>query len=230
MVSPKPTYNPEPQFSPEARNQKKQGVVTVLVVVTHDGSVQSACVNHPFGYGLDEQAVDAVRTWKFQPATFNGQPMATQILVEVDFHLFEKPGETTSDDPKASAATAQATPTSGAASPDAKPAAVNATAPAATKITTVGIGKGVTPPRLIFSPAPEKTQGSALAKYSGTVTLQLIVTTEGKAENIKVLKSLGPGLDQKAIDAVSKWKFEPAVKDGQPFAVEIAVEVDFHLY
>ncbi len=87
----------------------------------------------------------------------------------------------------------------------------------------------ITPPRMILSPAPESTQQGANSKYSGTATLQLTVDTEGKPEGITVLKSLGPGLDQKAIEAVRNWKFEPAMKDGTPVAAQIVVDVEFHL-
>jgi TonB family protein len=230
MVPPKPTYQTEPEFSPEARQQKKEGVVTVRIVVAHDGTVQSACVDRALGYGLDEEAVNAIRSWKFTPATFNGQPLATLLLIEVDFHHSDKPEGTTPDAMKAALVSAPAAPAPEAAPSDGKPAAANSAAQASTKITTIAIGKGVTPPRLIYSPAPESAEGSGSTKCSGTVTLQLVVSTEGKAENIKVLKGLGPQLDQKAIDALQQWKFEPAMKDGQRVAVEIAVEVDFHLY
>jgi TonB family protein len=91
-------------------------------------------------------------------------------------------------------------------------------------------GSCVVPPRVVYSPAPESTTGAGAAKYSGTATLQLVVTTDGMAENIKILKSLGPELDKKAIDAVSRWRFEPATKGGKPVATEIVVEVKFDLY
>jgi protein TonB len=55
------------------------------------------------------------------------------------------------------------------------------------------------------------------------------VGTDGLLTNIRVVKSLGKGLDEKAVEAVQKWKFEPGKKDGQPVAAEIAIEVDFHL-
>ncbi len=88
----------------------------------------------------------------------------------------------------------------------------------------------VAPPRIASSPSPQNVQQAGVPKYSGTVSLQLTVNTEGKPENITVVKSLGPGLDQKAIEAVRNWKFEPAMKDGKPVAAQIVVEVDFHLY
>jgi TonB family protein len=58
----------------------------------------------------------------------------------------------------------------------------------------------------------------------------LVVGEDGKPRDIKVTKPLGKGLDEKAVEAVRSWKFDPARKDGKPVAVQIAVEVDFHLY
>jgi len=89
----------------------------------------------------------------------------------------------------------------------------------------------VTPPQVILSPPPQDALGSASGSttYAGKATLQLIVTKEGKPTDIKVLKSLGPELDQKAIAAVQNWKFLPATKNGTPVATQIVVEVEFHL-
>ena len=92
------------------------------------------------------------------------------------------------------------------------------------------VGGGVSPPRPIFSPEPEFSEEARKAKYQGVVTLALVVGTDGRPSNIRVQSSLGMGLDEKAIEAVKNWRFEPAMKDGHPVRVEIAVEVDFHLY
>ena len=92
------------------------------------------------------------------------------------------------------------------------------------------VGGGVSPPHTIYAPEPEFSEEARKAKYQGVCTLGLIVGTDGRPSNIRVLSSLGMGLDEKAIEAVKNWKFEPAMKDGHPVRVEIAVEVDFHLY
>jgi periplasmic protein TonB len=60
--------------------------------------------------------------------------------------------------------------------------------------------------------------------------VSLIVTPEGTTRDIKVTKSLTSDLDQKAVEAVRKWKFKPATKDGQPVAVQISAEATFRLY
>jgi protein TonB len=92
------------------------------------------------------------------------------------------------------------------------------------------VGGGVSPPRPIYSPEPEFSEEARKAKYQGTCTLRLVVDTDGHPSNIRVASSLGMGLDEKAIEAVKNWRFEPSMKDGHPVRVEIAVEVDFHLY
>jgi protein TonB len=92
------------------------------------------------------------------------------------------------------------------------------------------VGAGVSPPRPIYQPEPEFSEEARKAKYQGICTLALVVGADGRPSNIHVQSSLGMGLDEKAIEAVKNWRFEPAMKDGHPVAVAIAVEVDFHLY
>ena len=88
---------------------------------------------------------------------------------------------------------------------------------------------GVTPPHVIYSQYPEFSDEARKQKVQGVVTLGLVVTSAGKPTRIRVLQSRGYGLDEKAVEAVSQWKFKPATKDGKPVSVEIAVEVDFNL-
>ncbi len=92
------------------------------------------------------------------------------------------------------------------------------------------VGGGVSPPRVIYQVDPEFSEEARKAKYQGTCTLMLVVDTNGRPRNIRVASSLGMGLDEKAIEAVKQWRFEPSQKDGHPVPVEIAVEVEFHLY
>lgn len=89
---------------------------------------------------------------------------------------------------------------------------------------------GVTFPRAIKQAPPEYSDEARRKKLEGTVLLSLVVTANGDTADIKVTRALGSGLDEKAIDAVREWKFEPATKDGKPVAVNIAVEVSFHVY
>jgi TonB family protein len=77
----------EPKFSAQARRDKVQGIAVLLIVVTREGGTTDIRVRYGIGHGLDEEAVKAVRKWKFAPATKDGKPVAVQVSVEVDFHL-----------------------------------------------------------------------------------------------------------------------------------------------
>jgi TonB family protein len=91
------------------------------------------------------------------------------------------------------------------------------------------IGGGVSAPVPIYQPEPEYSEEARKAKWQGSVLLSLVVDASGKAVDIKVTKSLGLGLDQKAIEAVEKWRFKPGMKDGKPVPVMASVEVNFRL-
>ncbi len=92
------------------------------------------------------------------------------------------------------------------------------------------VGGGVSAPRALDTPDPEYSEEARKAKYQGTCVLWLVVGPDGKPRDVKVARALGMGLDEKAIEAVRNWKFEPAMKDGKPVAVQINVEVNFRLY
>jgi TonB family protein len=92
------------------------------------------------------------------------------------------------------------------------------------------VGGGVRAPRPIFSPEPEFSEEARKNKWQGNVVLRVIVGSDGKTHEVAVLHSLGMGLDEKAVEAVRAWRFEPGTKDGAPVPVEINVEVNFHLY
>jgi periplasmic protein TonB len=88
VTAPEVIYNPEPSFSDEARKAKEQGIVQLMLVVGTDGRPYDIRVAQSLGMGLDEKAIEAVSHWRFRPATLNGQPVASRIAVQVDFHLY----------------------------------------------------------------------------------------------------------------------------------------------
>jgi protein TonB len=92
------------------------------------------------------------------------------------------------------------------------------------------VGGGVSAPKVLYQPDPEYSEEARKAKFQGTCVLSLVVGPDGRPRDIRIARSLGLGLDEKAIEAVKNWRFEPAVKDGKPVAVAINVEVDFRLY
>ena len=86
-------------------------------------------------------------------------------------------------------------------------------------------------PTCVYCPQAHYSDEAVKSKYQGTVFLVATVTTDGKATDIKVVKGVGLGLDEKAIEAVRSWRFRPAAgPDGRPAAVRQTIEVTFHLY
>jgi TonB family protein len=91
------------------------------------------------------------------------------------------------------------------------------------------IGGGVNAPVPIFRPEPEYTEQARAAKWQGAVLLQVTIDETGVPKDIQILRSLGMGLDQKAIEAIQKWRFKPTLLNGKPVAVSANIEVNFHL-
>lgn len=90
-------------------------------------------------------------------------------------------------------------------------------------------GGDVSNPVPILRPEPQYSEEARKAKWGGTVLLSLVVDETGHTRDIKVLKPLGLGLDEKAIEAVTKWTFKPGMKGGKPVAVAAQIEVTFRL-
>jgi TonB family protein len=89
---------------------------------------------------------------------------------------------------------------------------------------------GVSVPACVYCPSPSFTDEARAAKFSGSVVLQVIVTADGRAENISVVRKAGYGLEQNAIETVKKWQFRPAKgPDGNPVATVVPIEVTFRI-
>ncbi|HML18567.1 MAG TPA: energy transducer TonB [Bryobacteraceae bacterium] len=91
------------------------------------------------------------------------------------------------------------------------------------------IGGGVSPPSVLSKVEPEYSEEARKAKWQGTVVLQLVVDEHGLPQQMHITRSLGLGLDQKALEAVGKWRFKPGMKDGKPVPVIATIEVNFRL-
>ena len=88
----------------------------------------------------------------------------------------------------------------------------------------------ITAPRAIYDPDPEYSEEARKAKQQGIVVLSLVVGPDGRPRDIRVVRPLGMGLDEKAIEALHKWRFEPGSKGGVRVAMQVNVEVTFRLY
>jgi periplasmic protein TonB len=86
------------------------------------------------------------------------------------------------------------------------------------------------PPRPVYTPDPEYTASARHDKIEGTAIIDLKLGADGIPHDMKIARSLRPDLDQKALEAVAKWRFSPAMKDGKPIPVFLSVEVAFKLH
>ncbi len=91
------------------------------------------------------------------------------------------------------------------------------------------VGGGVSAPAILFKVEPEYSEEARKAKFQGTVVLSIVIDEQGLPRSFRVIKPLGLGLDEKAIEAVQKWRFKPGRKGDQAVAVQATIEVNFRL-
>jgi protein TonB len=92
------------------------------------------------------------------------------------------------------------------------------------------VGGKVTAPYQINQVEAEFSDEARRAKYQGIVVVAIIVDKQGNPQNPRVVRALGMGLDEKAIEAVMKYKFHPAMREGKAVAVPVNIEINFRLY
>jgi TonB family protein len=299
----------EPHYSEIARKLRVEGTVGLQVVIKADGTLQAVKVVRPVGYGLDENAIETAREFRFNPSMKDGKPIAVLANLDMVFRLggieksktwttgpmvfaaapglslpfvedgaMPKPGSEVSDE----SVVLEFTVTAGGAVRDIhaihgsdaaaellaaslatwkfRPATTGETAVEATARIRFVKGQGdddakapLTPPVpegkstelqqalensaavgfsepvLLHRVDAEYSDAARAAGVKGVVELRIIVDAAGNVLNPTVITGLGSGLDQKAIEAVSQWKFTPAYKDGKPVAMSKTVEINFGL-
>lgn len=188
----------QPKYPKEALKGKVQGAVVLRGVIAKDGTIRSLSTisGDPL---LAKAAIEAVRKWRYAPYKLHDELIETQNTITLEFRIDDSGVATVT--PLEGARTVYSedpTPT-----PDMVPNGDLYAGPVSR------VGNGVSPPRAVAAPSPS-FNSPAGAKFQGTSTLQLIVGPDGRPYNIRVIKPLGMGLDQKAIEAVSHWKFQPA--------------------
>lgn len=88
----------------------------------------------------------------------------------------------------------------------------------------------IPPPTLIYSVDPQFPANAPKGKFSGIAVVGMMVGTDGKPEQVYIVKSLGPEFDKNAVAAVEQYRFRPALHNGKPVPVKVNVEVDFRRY
>ena len=91
------------------------------------------------------------------------------------------------------------------------------------------VGGGVTPPTVLQRVEPQYSEEARKARYQGTVVLEAIVRKDGTVDIMRIVRSLGFGLDENAIQALKQWRFRPGMRNGVPVDVSLNIEVNFNL-
>ncbi len=92
VLSPSPVFDPDPPYTPQAIKARLEGTLTLDTWIDAQGKVTRVEeVSKPLGNGLDESAITTIRTWKFAPARWQGQPVPVKITIEITFRLHKTP-------------------------------------------------------------------------------------------------------------------------------------------
>jgi periplasmic protein TonB len=91
------------------------------------------------------------------------------------------------------------------------------------------VGGGVRAPQVLFQPEPEFSEEARRAKFSGNVEVYLWVDEHGNPSHVRVVRGIGMGLDEKAVEAVRQYRFKPAMENGKPVTVEMYIDVVFQI-
>ncbi len=185
-------YTTPPLYSDEARRRRIEGIVTIQTTIGADGRITAPRVINGLGFGLDQNALVAMRQWQFRPGTESGTPVEMTAEIDIEFSLRnEALNELIAND-------------------------------MATRV-----GPDVTAPRIVrrvnVGPAP----GGGAERHAGVVVLDVVLQEDGTPRIVRVLQSLTPQLDERAIDSFEQWRFSPALKAGRPVKVRLQADVTF---
>jgi TonB family protein len=200
----------KPQYTADAMRARVQGTVTLECVVQPDGTIGEARVTKSLDPGLDEEAIKAVRQWRFKAGLKDGKPVPVRVTLEMTFTLRDKPAK-----PPVSFGSAPVSLTGGAYPPQ------------ATRVYEPG--DGVTAPVLVKPVRPQYTPAAMHARVEGMVTVDGVVGTDGTVGDCTVKTPLDSELDLEAIRAAKQWLFTPGTKDGKPVRVRITIDLAFTL-
>lgn len=187
------------------------GICILSTVIAMDGTPTNVQMYGFRDSSHNEAAIEAVKQSQFEPGTLDGKPVPVLVYVRIPFlHIAPPIPAILPRYPRIggfSRSTAENGWSSGPRTP-----------PPYDK-----------PPVAIFAPDAEFSAQARAAKYEANVLISVMVTEDGLPADIKVLRPAGMGLDETAMEAVGRYRFKPATKDGAPIAARITVEINFRL-
>jgi TonB family protein len=193
---------PQPVYPDDAKKAGVQGIVVLHAIISKAGTVeQLQVVSGP--EMLRASALDAVRQWTYKPYLLNGQPTEVETTINVNYTLVDPVPPAEEQGPQD---------------------------PGSASLTPRKVGGAVSAPTLAYQVSPQYTDQAKKAKLNGIVLLSLVVDAQGLPQNVRVVRGVGMGLDEKAIEAVKQYKFKPAMENGEPVPVQLNMEVNFKIF
>jgi len=188
-------------YTNEMLKSKTLGMSVWSIVIRADGTPADAHLVEPLGTSFDAAAIDAINQSKFEPGKLNGKPVSVHVAVAVPFRYGKYPS----------------VPVVGVIERDLDP-------------NDQGRNLANASPVVIHSVAPIFSSDAIKAKYQGVSFVSVLVGEDGVPSEAHVLRAIGMGLDEKAIEAVRRYRFRPAMKEGKPVPARTSVEVKFLIY
>jgi TonB family protein len=205
-----------PKYPKNALRNGTEGTIDLRATVAPDGKIKDLQVFD--GDAVFSQAAEAaIRKWRFHPEVRKGHAVESVYKIQVRFNVLLQ--EANSDVELESPL------------PD-KPWASDSGAVTSTPegpVYRVSKDPVITGPKATYAPEPEFSEEARKGKQQGNVQIGLIVGTDGLPRNLHLLCTDWPSLNEKALEAVRRWRFQPGTKDGKPVQIEIEIEVEFHL-
>jgi TonB family protein len=215
--------------------KKYDATAKLSAVVDEAGVPRDVYFLNPIGNDLDKMAVDLVSADRFRPGTHDGVPAAVAVSIEVTLPTcFVKDKEEAGDEVghvRLRSVPIQKIDLQPPPPSNAMPALTGSSLPPAGSAPPEGVHPGarVTAPVLIKMSEAVYSDNGLRNRINGSCLIALIVDVHGVPQNLSIVKSLEPSLDQNALNAVSQYRFKPAMRNGTPVPVRITIEVDFHL-
>jgi len=213
----------------------QDGKIGLSVLVDTAGQPRNIMFLHPLGTNLDKLALKIAAMDRFKPGSHDGVPVSVAVSLEVEIESCVE--ETEDSAGKKSLLLRMRSLPAQRIGPPAGPYPKTIDISQGAGVRDAGsssapverVGQKVSAPVPLNSIEAEYTPDAKKARISGVCILSVIVDAYGMPQNPRIVKSLGPGLDQNALIAVNKYRFKPAMKNGTPVPVMIVVEVNYRL-
>ena len=206
-----------PQYPGEAVAGPWAGGTELRLVIDESGKVEKTEIIRPLGLGIDECIAMDLATWHLQPSTHGAAPVKSHLIASLQF---------VPDSAQKFAVNITPEPPPGLIGVSSSPGVRSDPQPAPPEQDPIfHVGGDIAPPRAAWNPVPELPEEARRAGVKATVVLNIVVGRDGRVSRIKVLRSAGMGLDERTVNTVNTWRFQPAMHDGQPVAVEMNIEV-----